>query len=176
MAGGSRRGREGGGVDGAAGWVNFRGSSGAARARRGRRGSRGRATRVCRRNSTSRCSLTKAECSGSIIVIMSFLFYTWCARRAGPLTIRGVIDRTCMILPGTRRDIEWDKQAASRVGRISERGRQCESHAFATFAVTREREKEGGKRDVLSCWSLQLPNPPCLSSSCKATIINVCDY
>lgn len=34
------------------------------------------ATHVCRRNSTSRRRLTKAECSGSIIVIMSFLFHT----------------------------------------------------------------------------------------------------
>lgn len=64
------------------------------------------APHVCRRNSTSRRRLTKAECSGSIIVIMSFLFHE--VRAPGPLTIRRVIDRTCMILSGTRRNIYID--------------------------------------------------------------------
>lgn len=86
---------------------------------------RGCATHVCRWNSTSRRRLTKAECSGSIIVIMSFLFHE--VRAPRPLTIRRVIDRTCMILSGTRRDIyiyiyRWDKCVCTvSIGRVSSR-------------------------------------------------------
>lgn len=81
------------------------------------------ATHVCRRNSTSRRRLTKAECSGSIIVIMSFLFHE--VRAPGPLTIRRVIDRTCMILPGTRRNIyRWNKCVCTvSIARVLHRAR-----------------------------------------------------